>query len=174
MKRPGTCSAVRQRDHRAPAAAMRCLLLMRMLTSGAKTHRMCARFLAALLLLSCIFAVVAARAVGEDTGVGPPLALVPEAPPLPKPGPLSEPRLSTHVGFHGFDQLCYLAIHAQTGQTRTGPEAVLRASALRRRHGRLRYLPRSGAGLHRWQTRVSRHPWPRRPTQRPNGVECAL
>src|ERR1700716_182422 len=100
MKRPGTCSAVRQRDHRAPAAAMRCLLLMRMLTSGAKTHRMCARFLAALLLLSCIFAVVAARAVGEDTGVGPPLALVPgQAPPLPKPGPLSEPRLSTQVGF---------------------------------------------------------------------------
>jgi cytochrome c peroxidase len=73
---------------------------MRMLTSGAKTHRMCARFLAALLLLSCIFAVVAARAVGEDTGVGPPLALVPgQAPPLPKPGPLSEPRLSTQVGF---------------------------------------------------------------------------
>jgi cytochrome c peroxidase len=73
---------------------------MRMLTSRAKTHRMCARFLAALLLLSCIFAVVAARAVGEDTGVGPPLALVPgQAPPLPKPGPLSEPRLSAQVGF---------------------------------------------------------------------------
>jgi cytochrome c peroxidase len=73
---------------------------MRMLTSGAKTHRMCARFLAALLLLSCIFAVVAARAVGEDTGVGPPLALAPgQAPPLPKPGPLSEPRVSTQVGF---------------------------------------------------------------------------
>jgi cytochrome c peroxidase len=73
---------------------------MRMLTSGAKTHRMCARFLAALLLLSCIFAVVAARAVGEDTGVGPPPALAPgQAPPLPKPGPLSEPRVSTQVGF---------------------------------------------------------------------------
>ena len=73
---------------------------MRMLTSGAKTHRMCARFLAALLLLSCIFAVVAARAVEEDTGVGAPPALAPgQAPPLPKPGPLSEPRLSTQVGF---------------------------------------------------------------------------
>src|SRR5258705_13956619 len=100
MKRPGTCSDVRQRGHRAPAAAVRCLLLMRMLPSGAKTHRMCARFLAALLLLSCIFAVVAARAVGEDPGVGPPLALGPgPAPPLPKPGPLAEPRLSAQVGF---------------------------------------------------------------------------
>ena len=44
-----------------------------MLTSGAKTHRMCATSLAALLLLSYIFAVVAARAVEEDTGVGAPL-----------------------------------------------------------------------------------------------------
>jgi hypothetical protein len=49
-----------------------------MLTSGAKTHRVCATSLAALLLLSYIFAVVAARAVEEDTGVGPPPALAPE------------------------------------------------------------------------------------------------
>ena len=71
-----------------------------MLTSGAKTHRVCATSLAALLLLSYIFAVVAARAVEEDTGVGPPPALAPgQAPPLPKPGPLAEPRLSTQVGF---------------------------------------------------------------------------
>jgi cytochrome c peroxidase len=71
-----------------------------MLTSGATTHRTCATSLAALLLLSCIFAIVAARAVEEDTGVGPPPALAPgQAPPLPKPGPLAEPGLSTQVGF---------------------------------------------------------------------------
>jgi cytochrome c peroxidase len=56
--------------------------------------------LAALLLLSSIFAVVAGRAVAEDTAVGPPPALAPgQAPPLPKPGPLAEPRSSTQVGF---------------------------------------------------------------------------
>jgi cytochrome c peroxidase len=61
---------------------------------------MCATSLSALLLLSYIFAVVAARAVEEDTGVGPPPALAPgQAPPLPKPGPLAEPRLSAQVGF---------------------------------------------------------------------------
>src|ERR1700741_4098407 len=71
-----------------------------MLTSGAKTHRMCATSLAALLVLSYIFALVAARAVAEDTGVGPPPALAPgQAPPLPKPDSLAEPRLSTQVGF---------------------------------------------------------------------------
>jgi cytochrome c peroxidase len=75
-------------------------VLTRMLTSGAKTHRMCTAFLAALFLLSCVFAVVAARAVEEDSGVGPPPALAPgQAPPLPKPGPLSEPRSSSQVGF---------------------------------------------------------------------------
>ena len=71
-----------------------------MLTSGAKTHRIHATFLTVLLLLSYIFAVVAARAVEEDTGVGPPPALAPgQAPSLPKPDPLAEPRLSTQVGF---------------------------------------------------------------------------
>jgi 5-aminolevulinate synthase len=35
-------------------------------------------------------------------------------------------------------------------------------------------LPRSGAGLHRRQARLSRIPWPHRPAQRPNRVECAL
>src|SRR3984957_15567877 len=75
-------------------------VLEKMLTSGAKTHRVCATSLAALLLLSYIFAVVAARAVEEDTGVGPPPALAPgQAPPLPKPGPLAEPRSSNQVGF---------------------------------------------------------------------------
>jgi cytochrome c peroxidase len=69
-----------------------------MLTYGAKRHR--TTFLAALLLLSYIFVVVAARAVEEDADVGIPPALAPgQAPPLPKPGPLAEPRLSTQVGF---------------------------------------------------------------------------
>ena len=71
-----------------------------MFSSGAKTYRMRATSLAVLLLLSYILAVVAARAVEEDTGVGPPPALAPgQAPPLPKPGPLAEPRLATQVGF---------------------------------------------------------------------------
>jgi cytochrome c peroxidase len=71
-----------------------------MLTSRAKTHRMCATSLSGLLLLSCIFGVVAAQAVEEDTGVGPPPALAPgQAPPLPKPGPLAEPRSSAQAGF---------------------------------------------------------------------------
>ena len=66
-----------------------------MLTSS----RMCATSLLVLLLLSCIFAVVAARAVEDDTGVGPPPVLAPgQPPPLPKTGPLAEPRLSAQVG----------------------------------------------------------------------------
>jgi cytochrome c peroxidase len=61
---------------------------------------MCGRFLAALVLLSYIFTVVAARAVGEDAGVRPPPALAPgQAPPLPKAGPLAEPRSLAQVGF---------------------------------------------------------------------------
>src|SRR6201988_5524376 len=72
----------------------------RMFTSGAKTHRIWATLLAALLFLSCIFGVVAVRAVEQDTGIGPPPALAPgQAPPLPKPGPLAEPRSSNQVGF---------------------------------------------------------------------------
>jgi len=56
--------------------------------------------LAVLLLLSYIFAIVAARAVEEDTAVGAPAALAPgQAPPLPKPHPLAEPRPSNQVGF---------------------------------------------------------------------------
>ena len=50
--------------------------------------------------LSCSCALLPATAVSEDTGVGPPLALAPgEAPPLPKQGPLAEPRSSDQVGF---------------------------------------------------------------------------
>src|SRR5215470_8276603 len=57
--------------------------------------------LAALLLLCChIVAVPAALADHDDTGVGPPAALAPgQAPPLPKQGPLAEPRSSNQVGF---------------------------------------------------------------------------
>jgi cytochrome c peroxidase len=70
-----------------------------MLTSEAKTRRMRATSLSALLLLSYIFTVVAGRAVEDDTGVGPLPALAPgQPPPLPKPGPAAEPRLSAQVG----------------------------------------------------------------------------
>src|SRR6516162_3440967 len=56
--------------------------------------------LAVLFLLLYIFAVVAARAVDGDTGVSPPPTLAPgQAPPLPKPGPLADPRSSDQVGF---------------------------------------------------------------------------
>src|SRR5580700_10892882 len=58
-----------------------------------------ATLFAVLLLLSYIFVVVVARAVEEDTGVGPSPALAPaQVPPLPKLGPLAEPRSSTQVG----------------------------------------------------------------------------
>jgi cytochrome c peroxidase len=56
--------------------------------------------LAVLALLSCTIGVPAALAADEDTGVGPPPALAPaEAPPLPKQGPLAEPRTTDQVGF---------------------------------------------------------------------------
>lgn len=56
--------------------------------------------LVVLLLLSYIFAVVASRAQEKDAGVGAPPALAPgQAPPLPKPGPLAQPRSSSQVGF---------------------------------------------------------------------------
>jgi cytochrome c peroxidase len=56
--------------------------------------------LALALLLSCSCAVLAAPAVSEDTGVGPPPALAPgQAPPLPQAGPLAEPRSQNQVGF---------------------------------------------------------------------------
>ena len=74
--------------------------MFKMFTSGAKTYPTRATSLSVLLLLSHIFAVVAARAVEQDTGVGPPLALAPgEAPPSIKQGPLAQPRSSDQVGF---------------------------------------------------------------------------
>jgi cytochrome c peroxidase len=54
-------------------------------------------FLALVLLASCIFYVAAPQAADS---VGPPPPLAPgQAPPLPRPGPLAEPRSSTQVGF---------------------------------------------------------------------------
>ncbi|MFZ2106345.1 MAG: cytochrome c peroxidase [Roseiarcus sp.] len=61
---------------------------------------MYARSLAVKLLLAFGCAVLAASALGEDGEIGPPPALEPgQAPPLPKPGPLAEPRSSNQVGF---------------------------------------------------------------------------
>jgi cytochrome c peroxidase len=52
------------------------------------------------IALSCSCALLVSTAVGEDAGVGPPLALAPgEAPSLPKQGPVAEPRSSDQVGF---------------------------------------------------------------------------
>ena len=51
------------------------------------------------LLLSYCCVVLAAPALSEDTGVGPPPALVPgEAPRLPQAGPLAQPRSQHQVG----------------------------------------------------------------------------
>src|ERR1700756_2250670 len=58
------------------------------------------RITSLVVALSCSRALLPATAVSEDAGVGPPLALAPgEAPPLPKQGPLAEPRSSDQVGF---------------------------------------------------------------------------
>src|SRR5712671_3090739 len=52
------------------------------------------------VLSVCLYAVVAAPAVSEDVGIGPPPALAPgQAPPLPKAGPLAQPRSQDQVGF---------------------------------------------------------------------------
>jgi cytochrome c peroxidase len=61
---------------------------------------LCAASVAVLALISSIFAASAAPGLNEDSGVGPLPALAPgQAPPLPKPGPLAEPRSSNQVGF---------------------------------------------------------------------------
>ena len=52
------------------------------------------------VLSVCLYAVVAAPAVNEDVGIGPPPALAPgHAPPLPKAGPLAQPRSQDQIGF---------------------------------------------------------------------------
>ncbi len=48
----------------------------------------------------CLYVVVAAPAMSEEVGLGPPSALAPgQAPPLPKSGPLAQPRSQDQVGF---------------------------------------------------------------------------
>src|SRR6201998_4423615 len=70
------------------------------LAGRSKALLMHATPLAVRLRLAFVCAMLAAPAVSEDTGFGPPPALAPgQAPPLPKSGPLAEPRLSTQVGF---------------------------------------------------------------------------
>ena len=90
-------------------------------------------FITFLLLLSCNGAVLAASAVSEPIAVGSPPALPPgQAPPLPKPGPLAEPRSSNQVGFPTV--LTKYVISPATlrpARVRIGSEALLRASALR-------------------------------------------
>ena len=73
-------------------------LFQRCVRPKSKGHLM--RITSLAVALSCSCALLPATAVGEDAGVGPPLALAPgEAPPLPKQGPLAEPRSSDQVGF---------------------------------------------------------------------------
>src|SRR3979411_2027770 len=70
------------------------------LSRRAKAILMQATSRAVRLLPSFSCAMLAAPAVGEDTGVGPPPALAPgQAPPLPQASPLAEPRSSDQVGF---------------------------------------------------------------------------
>jgi cytochrome c peroxidase len=53
-----------------------------------------------LLIVLGNYVVLAQSAAPEQTAVGPPPTLAPgHAPPLPKPGPLAEPRSSDQVGF---------------------------------------------------------------------------
>jgi cytochrome c peroxidase len=73
-------------------------LIERCVRPKGKRYLMRISRLAVALSFSC--AALPATAVSEDTGVGPPRALVPgEAPPLTKQGPLAEPRSSDQVGF---------------------------------------------------------------------------
>jgi cytochrome c peroxidase len=63
-------------------------------------HQMRATVPGLLCLLACSCALLAAPASGEDAGVGPPATLPPgQAPPLPKAGPLAQPRSQDQVGF---------------------------------------------------------------------------
>lgn len=55
---------------------------------------------ASAVLSVCLYAIVAAPAASEDVGIGPPPALEPgHAPPLPKAGPLAQPRSQDQIGF---------------------------------------------------------------------------
>jgi cytochrome c peroxidase len=70
--------------------------------SAMSTNRWTAASLIAIAaaLSVCLCAVLSAPAVGEDADAGPPPALAPgQAPPLPKVGPLAQPRSQDQVGF---------------------------------------------------------------------------
>jgi len=69
-------------------------------------HRRRALQLAAVLIAitaavpACVCAAPSMRVASEDTGIGPPPALAPgEAPPLPRHGPLAQPRPQDQAGF---------------------------------------------------------------------------
>jgi cytochrome c peroxidase len=69
--------------------------------SEMSTNRWIAAILTALtaVLSVCLCAVVAAPAVSEDAGIGPPPPLAPgQAPPLPQAGPLAQPRSQDQFG----------------------------------------------------------------------------
>src|SRR5260370_31992970 len=52
------------------------------------------------VLSVCLCAAVATPSVSEEVGIAPPPALAPgQAPPLPKAGPLAQPRSQDQVGF---------------------------------------------------------------------------
>src|SRR5258705_1377741 len=70
--------------------------------SGMTANRWIAASLTAVtaVLSVCLYVVVAAPAMSEEVGVGPAPALAPgQAPPLPKAGPLAQPRSQDQVGF---------------------------------------------------------------------------
>jgi cytochrome c553 len=123
---------------------------------------------AVLLLLPYIFAVVAARAADENIGVTlpPPLASG-QAPLLPKPDAMAEPLSSNQVGFptvltdYVFSPATLRAARVALGQKlflepRLSGNSTLACATCHDPDSR----------LHQRQARVSRHPRPRRPTQR--------
>jgi hypothetical protein len=70
--------------------------------SGMTANRRIAPSLTAVtaVLSVCLYGVVAEPAASEDVGIGPPPALEPgQAPPLPRSGPLAQPRSQYQVGF---------------------------------------------------------------------------
>ena len=77
--------------------------------------------------------MLAAPAVSEDTGVGPPPALAPgQAPPLPQAGPLAEPRSSDQVGFPtALTEYVISPTTLRPAKVAFGQTTFLRASALR-------------------------------------------
>jgi cytochrome c peroxidase len=133
------------------------------------------RITSLVLALSCSCSLLPATGMSEEAAVDPVPALAPgQAPPLPQAGPLAEPRSSDQAGFPKV-----LTEYVISPATLTTATVALGQ--------RLFFEPRlSGDGtvacatchvgsrLHRWQARISRHPRPRRPTQRPHRSKCPL